>query len=419
MLHTFHKVAEDYDLTTPSSEIDIESEEHVAQDSYTVLAALVVGASFRPDLQRQLDLSYRQALAQAVVVEGKRSMDLLQSVLIYLTWHHHYLRHEDQQIYQYLQLAVGMVTDLELQENTENLESARALVGCYYLSAGLSLTGFQKPTTLRCNNAVAKAAEYLASSADTDSDRCAPALVALFKVVEDMTESNAMTVSKADAIRTRLLEWKMRHLRDNISAPVLSSYYHVDLTTSERLLILDHDNRHEWSVCLIQAQHLLDHIMRQPLWYFRSMSIVEWMHLVSGTLSFARVSVTNDSRASVIAYLEQQMSIMQDLMHHQEESMRADELFGWYRRLLSGLRRWLLRQQKVTWVEGASGGWCPFATVKKMYSQIESNEEAQLGLPEPVLDTTNDAFWGHFMTDWPGLANGWMLPSITGSMHQR
>ena len=132
-----------------------------------MLAMLVASSSANKQLQAACDLAFRNILARKVIVEGKRNLELLQGLLIYLAWHHHYMRHETQQIYQYLQLAIGMVVDLGLNKpksqqrhpptlsrNSMSRESItseegtaeeeRALLGCYALSCGLAVLGFDK-----------------------------------------------------------------------------------------------------------------------------------------------------------------------------------------------------------------------------------------------------------------------------------
>jgi hypothetical protein len=84
----------------------------IEQKPFVMLAMLVASSSANEELQATCDFTFRNVLARTVIVEGKRNLELLQGLLIYLAWHHHYLRHETQQIYQYLQLAIGMAVDL-------------------------------------------------------------------------------------------------------------------------------------------------------------------------------------------------------------------------------------------------------------------------------------------------------------------
>jgi hypothetical protein len=131
----------------------------------------VVSSAANERLRTACDFTFRTVLAKQVIVEGKKSLGLLQGLLIYLAWHYQYLRHQTQQIYQYLQLAIGMVVDLGLDtpkprqrilpsllhsahgpERTSadglTAEEERALRGCYSLSCGLAVLVFDKPQNL-------------------------------------------------------------------------------------------------------------------------------------------------------------------------------------------------------------------------------------------------------------------------------
>ena len=81
---------------------------------FVLLAIFVVTSAFDIDFQRASFQLFRQTLATKVIVNGERSLELLQGLLIVLAFHHHYLRRDTQQIYQWLQLAIGMVIELGL-----------------------------------------------------------------------------------------------------------------------------------------------------------------------------------------------------------------------------------------------------------------------------------------------------------------
>jgi hypothetical protein len=59
-----------------------------------VTLAMLVASSANERLRIACDLTFRNVLARKVIVEGERNLELLQGLLIYLAWHHHYLRHE-------------------------------------------------------------------------------------------------------------------------------------------------------------------------------------------------------------------------------------------------------------------------------------------------------------------------------------
>lgn len=53
---------------------------------FLLLSILSSAASSNEKLQSQLELELRESLSRRVIVHGEKSLDLLQGVLVYLTW---------------------------------------------------------------------------------------------------------------------------------------------------------------------------------------------------------------------------------------------------------------------------------------------------------------------------------------------
>ena len=70
-------------------------------------AILVITTAYEVPEQNAFDVVFREMLARAVIVEGKKSLDYLQGLLIYLAWHHTSFRHKTAQVFQLLHLAIG------------------------------------------------------------------------------------------------------------------------------------------------------------------------------------------------------------------------------------------------------------------------------------------------------------------------
>jgi len=124
-----------------------------------------------PPLRHQLDHEFRKILSSKLIVEGRKSLDFLQGLLIYLAWlvylktiesksNHVWVRYpihsgpKNNQIFMYINLAVSLAVDLGLHDdahNSLNLISVkpdglivngcftqaakRAYLGAYYISA--------------------------------------------------------------------------------------------------------------------------------------------------------------------------------------------------------------------------------------------------------------------------------------------
>lgn len=101
----------------------------VRSKPFLLLAILLVAAFNDEEFQASCDILFRNALAIKAIVKGERSLELLQGLLVYLAWHHLYMNRETQQLYQYIQLAIGMAIDLspykQIPRNISNEMAAR------------------------------------------------------------------------------------------------------------------------------------------------------------------------------------------------------------------------------------------------------------------------------------------------------
>jgi len=138
---------------------------------FFLLAVIVTATSSQPGLQTEAEEVFRHALAGKAIIEGQRSMEILQGLLTYLLWYQHCFNQQTQQYYQYLSLALGMMADLGLHKFEVNIgqgtsqachiNQARTLLLCYYLSCGASVLAFDRPESMQCIGSVRKAATIL------------------------------------------------------------------------------------------------------------------------------------------------------------------------------------------------------------------------------------------------------------------
>jgi len=130
--------------------------------------AIVTVASWRDHQQQMmLDVVYRKELAERTIISPRRTLGLVQSVLVYLSWYavnagngnianeyryHFVFSHKTQQIFFLHHLVIGLALDIGLHQDYQPLnfphrpkppppspkdlrERQRAFLGCYYLSS--------------------------------------------------------------------------------------------------------------------------------------------------------------------------------------------------------------------------------------------------------------------------------------------
>lgn len=117
--------------------------------------AIITVASWKDHrLQQDLDQLFRTELAHRTIIRPRKTLSLLQSIVVYLSRYHFVFSHKTQQIYSLLSLAVGMAIDVGLHQKSqrplveipgrppppaisaeEQRERQRTLLGCYFLSS--------------------------------------------------------------------------------------------------------------------------------------------------------------------------------------------------------------------------------------------------------------------------------------------
>ncbi|RAL08919.1 uncharacterized protein BO97DRAFT_472823 [Aspergillus homomorphus CBS 101889] len=105
---------------------------------FLFFAILVVSAVRRPLLQRKLDEKFRRVLSERIVLHGEKSLDYVQGLLVYLAWYPMHIRPMNNQMWQYLQILTGMISDLKLDHKLQDTAMRNSCLGCYNLSSLIS-----------------------------------------------------------------------------------------------------------------------------------------------------------------------------------------------------------------------------------------------------------------------------------------
>lgn len=141
---------------------------------FLLLSIITFAAVSNEKLQIQLDLEIRESLSKRIIVESEKSLDLLQGLLVYLTWYvfcsrevsvtdvdryHFYFKMDREQMYQLSQMASAMAVDLGIdrpidqgapcdyrimkarplvflpKRSPEELEAQRTFLGAYFVTS--------------------------------------------------------------------------------------------------------------------------------------------------------------------------------------------------------------------------------------------------------------------------------------------
>ena len=186
---------------------------HLARHSpFVSLSAIAAASSSSSSVQRQLEQVLRVSLLQKLFIEGDRDLDLLQGLLIYLSWYQFYCTPRRDQSYMLTQMAVSMCTDLGLDitpseacssrvglrlshyrkhsskdvEHDEfySREARRSYLGTYYLSSHISAS-VGKPSRIHITDYMLRCAQSLAMDLEVESDSMLLQLIQLQQLSDE------------------------------------------------------------------------------------------------------------------------------------------------------------------------------------------------------------------------------------------
>ncbi|TVY71335.1 hypothetical protein LSUE1_G008616 [Lachnellula suecica] len=173
---------------------------------FLLLAVLTCASIKDAQLFTQMNNEFRRVLSLKVIVEGQKSLDFLQGLLVYLAWYPMLVNPKNNQSFMYMNLAVSLATDLGLDQAYPNLSSfsaicaegliendmftqaaKKAYLGCYFLSSSLSL-GFQKPNSFQYRQLMDI---HLGSLAESESKGDIHSLIRLQRLNERISDLHA------------------------------------------------------------------------------------------------------------------------------------------------------------------------------------------------------------------------------------
>ncbi|KAH8799179.1 hypothetical protein F5884DRAFT_905622 [Xylogone sp. PMI_703] len=195
---------------------------------FLLLSVLTVSAKLNSKHQKSLESELRRTLSRKVIVNGEKSLDILQELLVYLCWYHYYFNPERQQLYQLYKLVITIAEDLRITEHnmsldnsaknhqgghfaylsSEEIEAKRTFLGMYYLSSCLSLI-FKRRNALNYTSYVEDCCKVLSEANQTPCDYQLQYYIQLRYLAEEITcafgYDNSQRVSFLDSVRIELL----------------------------------------------------------------------------------------------------------------------------------------------------------------------------------------------------------------------
>ncbi|ETI20879.1 hypothetical protein G647_07222 [Cladophialophora carrionii CBS 160.54] len=168
-------------------------------------------------LQRRLGFEVKKTLCERVMVGNERDLGLLQGLLVLLAWTHFHFSPTSKQLFMLLQMAVGLVTDLDLDrcpahrdqrvashlccvsspQNAQgqakypvqcrrSLPEIRALLGCFYLCSSMAM--MRKELAMRHTKWIDNCCHILDAEQEWPTDIYVTALISTRCLVQSVGE---------------------------------------------------------------------------------------------------------------------------------------------------------------------------------------------------------------------------------------
>lgn len=165
------------------------------------LFAVLTAASYdSSQLQVSLSREFRKVV-MVKIMNGEKSLDLLQGLLVFIAWHHHYMDIHAASVHLLLQMCVGIAGDLGLdsipshsrnpvqKDDGWHREAKRAYLGCYYLASSLSLLEPGRVRSMSHSSTLNMFARDVADAWEHRSDAIVPILIDMCQFMEDVEET--------------------------------------------------------------------------------------------------------------------------------------------------------------------------------------------------------------------------------------
>ncbi|OTA99116.1 hypothetical protein M426DRAFT_94591 [Hypoxylon sp. CI-4A] len=217
----------------------------MAREKPFVLLAILAVTSCTTSLQGHslYDEEFRKILGLKFVAGGERSLELLQGLLIYVTWYPFHLRPKNRQLVQYLRMAVDILHDLELDEDSDinvavlspekkeaKLQDIRAYLACFY-NTSIHAWEWSKPYALKYTAWTARCCDILEQHSNLGQDHILAWLARMQYImneIEELHRSYKRTAPSDQSEHQRTfirigLETQLRDFQTRIPAQISST----------------------------------------------------------------------------------------------------------------------------------------------------------------------------------------------------
>ncbi|KAF2676421.1 hypothetical protein K458DRAFT_447526 [Lentithecium fluviatile CBS 122367] len=287
-----------------------------------LMFAVLTAASYDSALlQLTLSREFRKVI-MVKIMNGEKSLDLLQGLLVFIAWHHHYMDAQAISINLLLQMCVGIAGDLGLdnlpppgksllqRDDPREREAKRAYLGCYYLASNLGLPDTGRVRSVSYSITHRTYASELASAWEHRSDAILPILINTCQFTEDIEETFRDLAGQALVAKAQLLrlseKWDQMRIASKAQANDYKTLQCIQLAAqvylhkmAASLELLDREITSRASgfqltqriACLRSIEQYLDNALQLSATNFEFLSIVDWLNLASSLTTLGKFAL--------------------------------------------------------------------------------------------------------------------------------
>ncbi|KAF2877566.1 hypothetical protein BDV95DRAFT_480890 [Massariosphaeria phaeospora] len=272
-------------------------------------------------LQLTLSREFRKLL-MVKIMNGEKSLDLLQGLLVFIAWHHHYMDSQAVSIHMLLQMCIGIAGDLGLdstpasakspflRDNVRDREAKRAHLGCYYLATNLGMMDPGRTRSIAYSPILGSYASELASTWEHPSDTVLPIIVDTCRFMEDVEETFKCQSEQALVARSQFKrlndKWdsikssSKQQASDFKTVQWLQLAAHVHLHKLATTLELADRDSNAWAsgfqlslriTCLRSIEQFLNNSTQLTSGQYEYLSLTDWLHLISALHKLGKLTL--------------------------------------------------------------------------------------------------------------------------------
>lgn len=363
-----------------------------------LLLAILTTAAWRDrPLQAVLSEQFRLELAHRTLVRPRKSLGIIQGILVYLAWYHFHFDPLSQQLQFLLQIAIGLLIDMGLHQKpkkpfidisghienrnlsaSDEREAQRTLLGCYYLSSAFA-NGLRIPNLFRYTTYMRDCGIRLAKDHEFYADSSLHTITALRRVEDQIYDtflSNEIYDPNSSDTRfqmhAQLFESQMKNLEEQITIDaerrgfdIQSSFINLVLHNAVPRATSNTNTPTSFQIdsllhCLDAGKSFLDKFLAIPSSQYHLISFIEWMRLpyviiILSKLSFPGVNhpaawniKIAQERVRIDLYLESFCYRMQSVTTFHRETQPQPDFWLSMVMIMEKTKSWYARKTQAT-----------------------------------------------------------------------